>query len=155
MQPRAAAPPVTLKLSGVELLGVPTVKAGSVTAPEGVAAVTTATGLFPVKLTMKDPAPGAVAFGVVQVSVAVRTAPFATAGVKRIGNAVLAPGAIDTGNAGTGFKLNSPGLVPPKVQPDKFNAAVLPADAVTVVDCVAVGVPAVAPVKVNANGAAV
>mgnify|MGYP000064100465 CR=1 FL=1 len=151
----AAVPPVTLKLSGVELLGVPSAKAGSVTAPGAVTAVTTVAGLLPVRLTMNEPAPVAVAFGVVQVSVAVRAAPFASVGVKRIGNVVFAPAAIDTGNIGAGLKLNSAALVPPNVQPERFNAAVLPALAVTVVDCVAVGVPTAVPVKVNASGVAV
>ena len=122
-------------------------------ASEAVGAV--AVGLLPVKLTTNEPAPAAVAFGVVQVSVAVRTALLAAEGVKRTGNAVLAPAATDTGNVGTGLKLNSAALAPPNVHPDRFNAAVFPAAAVTVVDCVAVGVPAVIPVKVNASGAAV
>ena len=144
-----------MKLNAVELLAVPSEKGGNVTAPDGVTAVTTVAGLLPVKLTTNEPAPAAVAFGVVQVSVAVRTALLAAEGVKRTGNAVLAPAATDTGNVGTGLKLNSAALAPPNVHPDRFNAAVFPAAAVTVVDCVAVGVPAVIPVKVNASGAAV
>ena len=112
-------------------------------------------GLLPVKLTTNEPAPAALAFGVVQVSVAARTALLAAVGVKRTGNAVLAPAATDTGNVGTGLKLNSAALAPPNVHPDRFSAAVFPAAAVTVVDCVAVGVPTVTPVKVNASGRAV
>jgi len=134
---------------------VPIEKLGSVTAPLGVTADTTVAGLLPVKLTTNEPAPAAVALGVVQVKVAVRTALLAAVGVKRTGSVVFAPAATDTGNAGTGFKLNSAELAPPNVQPDKFNAAVFAAFAVTVVDWVAVGVPTVTPVKVNANGAAV
>ena len=112
-------------------------------------------GLLPVKLTTNEPAPTAVAFGVIQVSVAVRAGPLNSVGVKRIGNVVFAPGAIDTGNVGAGLKPNSAALEPPNVQPDRFNAAVFAALAVTVVDCVAVGVPTAVPVKVSANGAAV
>ena len=144
-----------MKLSGVEVLGVPSEKLGSVTAPAGVTADTTVAGLLPVRLTTNDPAPAAVAFGVVQVNVAVRTALFAAVGVKRIGKAVVAPAAIDTGNVGTGNKLNSAALAPPNEQPDKLSAAVFPAVAATVVDCVTVGDPTVTPVKVNDNGVAV
>lgn len=150
----AAAPPETLKFSGVELLGVPSVKSGSVTAPEGVTAVTTVAGLLPVRLTTNEPAPAAVALGVVQVSVAVRTALFASVGVKRIGNVVFAPAAIDTGNVGAGLKPNSAALAPPNAQPVRFNAAVFRAFAATVVDWVAVGVATVRPLKVSANGIA-
>ena len=110
---------------------------------------------MPFKVTTNDVAPAAVAFGVWQVNVAERAALSAAAGVKRTGRAALAPAATDCGKVCAGEKLNSAALAPPKAHEATFNAAVLAALAATVTDCVAVGVPAVTPAKVNTAGVAV
>jgi hypothetical protein len=98
--------------------------------------------------------PPAVAFGVWQVKVAERAALLAAAGVNRTGRAVLAPAATASGKAGSGEKLKSAALAPPKAQEATFNAAVLAALACTVTGCVAVGVPDVTPVNDSGPGVA-
>ena len=120
-----------------------------------VGAVFTGAGFVPFKVTTNDVAPAAVAFGVWQVNVAVRAALSAAAGVKRTGRAALAPAATDCGKVCAGEKLKSAALAPPKAQDATFSAPVLAALAATVTDCVAVGVPAVTPAKVNTAGVAV
>ena len=105
--------------------------------------------------TVGESAPAAVALATVQVSVAVRAALFAAAGVKRTGSVVLPPAAIATGRVGAGFKAKSTALAPAMEQAVRFAAAVVPAVAATVTNWFAVGVPTATPTKLSGDGVAV